>query len=238
MIWQTKGRFMSLRIICIFSSASPWMCPGTVSTNSNTAGLCRDIHLPSLGMPKWLWRCNSLILSSEQCSSYCYGKSMWLSWMAASMGFCWEAKEHSSNLCRRHHQIKGKKNPKTHHTMLALLNYRVRGITEQERVRSAGEHLAKCVHENDRWHYCTLLQIVARNRSSARLHGHEWQVRAANNLIKQLATCIHITHILGAEVQWYSHWINITKKYFFPPPGKLWPAGILRMLLLSFSIII
>lgn len=141
--------------VFFFPSVLPRMCPGTVSTNSNTAGLCRDIHLPSLGMPKWLWRCNSLILSSEQCSSYCYGKSMWLSWMAASMGFCWEAKEHSSNLCRRHHQIKEKKNPKTHHTVLALLNYRVRGIAEQECVHSAGEHLATRVHEGDRWHYCT-----------------------------------------------------------------------------------
>lgn len=68
------------------SAASPWMCPGTVSTNSNTAGLLGEIHLASLGMPKWLWRCNSLILGGEHCSSYCYGKSMWLSWRAASAG--------------------------------------------------------------------------------------------------------------------------------------------------------
>lgn len=130
-------------IFVFFSSASPWMCPGTVSTNSNTAGLLREIHLPSLGMPKWLWRCNSLILSSEQCSSYCYGKSMWLSWRTASMGFCWGAMEHGSNLCRRHHQIKGK-NPKTHHTMLALLNHGAGIITEQQCVHSAGGHLTTC----------------------------------------------------------------------------------------------
>ncbi len=130
-------------IFVFFSSASPWMCPGTVSTNSNTAGLLREIHLPSLGMPKWLWRCNSLILGSEQCSSYCYGKSMWLSWRTARAGFCWGAMEHSSNLCRQHHQIK-EKNPKTHHTMLALLNYRVSVITEQRCVHSAGGYLTKC----------------------------------------------------------------------------------------------
>lgn len=122
---------MSLCDICIFSLASPWMCPGTVSTNSNTAGLLWEIHLPSLGMPKWLWRCNSLILGSEQCSSYCYGKSMWLSWRAASTGFCWGVMEQSFNLCRRHHQIKGK-NPKTHHTVLALLNRGVVVITAQQ----------------------------------------------------------------------------------------------------------
>lgn len=143
-IWQTKGRFMSLWDICIFSLASPWMCPGTVSTNSNTAGLLWEIHLPSLGMPKWLWRCNSLILGSEQCSSYCYGKSMWLSWRAASMGFCWGVMEHSVNLCSRHHQIKEKKNPKTHHTMLALLNHGVIIITAQQCVHSAGGYLTKC----------------------------------------------------------------------------------------------
>lgn len=104
-IWQTKGRFMSRRNICVVPPsspsptppASPWMRPGTVSTNSNTAGPLREIHLPSLGMPKWLWRCNSLILGSEQCSSYCYGKSMWLSWRAASAGFSWGALEQSSN---------------------------------------------------------------------------------------------------------------------------------------------
>lgn len=77
------------------SAATPWMCPGTVSTNSNTAGLLREIHLASLGMPKWLWRRNSLILSGEPCSSYCYGKSMWLSWRAASTNF-------SRSLCLFH----------------------------------------------------------------------------------------------------------------------------------------
>lgn len=81
--------------------ALTWMCLGTVSTNSNTAGLLWEIHLPSLGMPKWLWRCNSLILGSEQCSLYCYGKSMWLSWRAAS------AAEQSSNSgVRRRTEVK------------------------------------------------------------------------------------------------------------------------------------
>lgn len=95
-----------------FSTASPWMCPGTVSINSNTAGLLREIHLPSLGMPKWLWRCNSLILGSEQCSSYCYGKSMWLSWRDASTGLSWGTVENRSNLCRQHHHIKERKSKK------------------------------------------------------------------------------------------------------------------------------
>lgn len=144
-IWQTKGRFMSLRKSCTFSLASPWMCPGTVSTNSNTAGLFGEIHLASLGMPKWLWRCNSLILGSGRCSSYCYGKSMWLSWRAASMGFCWGATKRRSNLCRQRHRIKQKKKkPKTHHTMLALLNHGVSIITEQRCVHSAGGYVTKC----------------------------------------------------------------------------------------------
>ena len=118
-MWHTKGRFMNLWNICSFSSASLWMCPGTVSANSNTAGLLWDIHLPSLRMPKWLWRCNSLILSSEQCSSYCYGKSMWLSWRSASMGFCWGAMVHNPNLCRQYNQIKGgeKKSQNTSHNI-------------------------------------------------------------------------------------------------------------------------
>lgn len=142
MIWQTKGRFMCMWSICVLSSASTRMCPGTVSTNSNTAGLLRDIHLPSLGLPKWLWRCNSLIPSSELCSSYCYGKSMWLSWSSASVGFCRGVMEHGPNLCRRYNQIKGT-NPKTHHTMLALLNCGVSGVAEQQRFHSAGGHLTK-----------------------------------------------------------------------------------------------
>lgn len=103
-------------IFVFFLRLLQWMCHGTVSTNSNTAGLLREIHLPSLGMPKRLWRCNSLILGSEQCSSYCYGKSMWLSWRAARAGFCWGAVEHSSNLCK-HHQIKEKKSPNTSHNV-------------------------------------------------------------------------------------------------------------------------
>lgn len=108
-VCQTKGRFMCLSDICIFSLALTWMCTGTVSTNSNTAGRLREIHLPSLGMPKWLWRCNSLILSSEQCSSYCYGKSMWLSWRAASTSFSWGTVEHSFNLCKQYFHVKEKK---------------------------------------------------------------------------------------------------------------------------------
>lgn len=130
-IWQTKGRFMSPWNVCVLSPALPWMCPGTVSTNSNTAGLLREIHLTSLGMPKWLWRCNSLILGGEQCSSYCYGKSMWLSWRAASAGFSRGAAEHGSNLYRRRRHVKdgGKKKPKNntppHHPALATLNHQV-----------------------------------------------------------------------------------------------------------------
>lgn len=56
------------------------------------------------------------------------------------MGVFGGATEHGSNLCRRHHQIKGreKKNPKTHQTVLALLNQRVSIITEQQCVHSAG----------------------------------------------------------------------------------------------------
>lgn len=98
--------------VFFFPSASPWMCPGTVSTNSNTAGLLREIHLPSLGMPKWLWRCNSLILGSEQCSSYCYGKSMWLSWRDASAGFSCAATEHSSNFMHAASPDQGRKKKK------------------------------------------------------------------------------------------------------------------------------
>lgn len=71
--------FFLLTSLCLYS--------GTASTNSNTAALFREFHFPSLGMSKWLWRYNSLILCTEQCSSYCYGKSMWLSWSAAGPKF-------------------------------------------------------------------------------------------------------------------------------------------------------
>lgn len=100
------------------SAASPWMCPGTVSTNSNTAGLLRELHLASLGMPKWLWRCNSLILGGEHCSSYCYGKSMWLSWRAASTDFSLSLSEEEAvsgggaSICTTSH-TKEKKKEKT-----------------------------------------------------------------------------------------------------------------------------
>ena len=69
--------FLRLRHGCALAQSAP------IQTQ---LACLREIHLPSLGMPKWLWRCNSLILGSEQCSSYCYGKSMWLSWRAASTG--------------------------------------------------------------------------------------------------------------------------------------------------------
>lgn len=127
-------------IFVFFPLASTWMHPGTVSTSSNTAGLLREIHLPSLRMPNWLWRCNSLILSSEQCSSYCYGKSMWLSWRFASLGFSRGTVEHSSNLCRQHHHIK-EQNPKTHHTVLVILNHSVSNITQQLHLHAAGGYL-------------------------------------------------------------------------------------------------
>lgn len=100
-------------IFVLSSLALAWMCPGTVSTNSNTAGLLGEIHLPSLGMPKRLWRCNSLILRREQCSSYCYGKSMWLSWRTASEdSFLRSHRAQAPNICRQHNQINEEKKKK------------------------------------------------------------------------------------------------------------------------------
>lgn len=104
-----------------FPPASAWMCPGTLGTNSSTAGLLRELHLPSLGMPKWLWRCNSLVLGTEQCSSYCYGKSMWLSWRVARPGFSWGTALIYAG-CPSMSRGKKKKKNHTDHTMLVVLN--------------------------------------------------------------------------------------------------------------------
>lgn len=131
-------------IFVLSSLALAWMCPGTVSTNSNTAGLLGEIHLPSLGMPKRLWRCNSLILRREQCSSYCYGKSMWLSWRTASEdSFLRSHRAQAPNICRQHNQIneeKKKNSPRTHQTV--LLNQEVNSISKQQCVHSTGGYLA------------------------------------------------------------------------------------------------